>query len=111
MPFLLVNPDNTIQNITETDENATGIEVTAAEMSEVAANRTGHSVFDFIGGVIVLNTVRNDAEILIKAKLVAIDDVIEQEAKDAARGRQQAKITSMENAPTLAALEAIKVAP
>lgn len=68
MIYLTVNPDNSIEDITEIDESGGGIEIMLDpeidDMLEVKNNRFGHSVFDYIDGVIVLNQARYDAELL-----------------------------------------------
>ena len=65
MTFLTKNPDDSILDITNTDETGTGIEIMlggdSTDMDEIKANRFGHSVFDYIDGSIVLNTTRQAA--------------------------------------------------
>jgi len=72
MPFLTLNPDNSIADVTEIDENATGIEVTPSELFDIARHPKGHAVFEYVGGVIQLSAALIDRVNLPAAKAAKI---------------------------------------
>lgn len=97
MTFVIVNPDNSIQNITDTNETGTGIEIMldpeVNDLHEVMRSRFGHSVFDYTNGAIVLNKSRHDTAmlpILREYKIAAL------KIEAVARMRQQIKLSSFE---------------
>jgi len=105
MPFLILNDDNSISEILS---EGTGIEVSDSDVLVIVKNRSGHAVFDYIGGDIVLNQARYDAQLLAVSKSKYINELIEAETKTMVRERLTAQIQAVENVTNQAALDALK---
>ena len=105
MPFLKLNPDNSIDDVPGT---GTENEVADADMLIINKNKFGHACFDYVGGVIVLNQVRYDSLLLSSNKAKYINELIDQEKTLMAKERLALPIQAINNAADMAALDALK---
>ena len=111
MPYLTVNPDSSIQDITATDENQTGIVVDKSVLKPAIQNEFGHACFDYVDGEIVHNQARHDSYHLAREKLRYTNSVIRRENTITAKARLTTTIQAIDNAADIDALNALKSAP
>jgi len=104
MPYLILNPDNSIADVAE---DAGDVQVTKEQLSEVVANKFGHYCFDYNGGI-VLNQTRLDSMLLDVEKREYIDALISKEVELVAKERLAVIITNIKAVSNKTALEAMK---
>lgn len=108
MPYLILNPDNSIQDVLP-DNSMGGVEVTREQMQPIIDSPIGHAVFDFINGEIVQNQSRFDNianSQRISKKRRQLTELTRQRAIDAMISAQRNQIENMNEAALDAAIEA-----
>ena len=93
MPWLEVNLNDSIQNITAVDETGSSIEVDDSLLVDVIAHPLGHILFDYIGGVVVIN---QDRKFAYEFGLLKDDKLIELKAEAVARMRDQVLVENFD---------------
>ena len=72
MPKLIINQDNSIEDVMP-DDYGSGVFV--SDISVISQSKYGHSVFDYIGGEIVLNQARYDSFELPSDKTSKVNEI------------------------------------
>jgi len=106
MPYLILNPDNTIFDIV-TDEVGGDVHVTKEDLLPVIKSRYGHIEFRHQAGALVKNPAIAARFDLEKEKAEAVEDFIKKEIELVIRERAGAILTNIEKATTKAELAAL----
>lgn len=104
MPFLILNSDNSIRDIVVDGD---GIEVTEDQIIGPRLHKYGHTCFDYIGGEIVLNDLREAEITLRRDKQEIINNLIDNEKIIMAKERLAAKIIQINQATNTNQLNSI----
>lgn len=106
MAYLILNPDNSIQDVVPEFVEGS-VEVTAAEMQSIISSNYGHAIFDYIDGQIILNQDRLDAIEFAILKAAGKEAVIKNKMRELAEANATAELAQIDGAQTLTALKSV----
>ena len=107
MPKFTVDQNNVLEQILDDSDPTPGITISQSELDAIKNTPFFPGVYDYIGGVLVLNQTRYDANELGQKKAEAKKEVI---AKQIIKSAEQAAIgttNAIDNAVSIAAINAI----
>jgi len=105
MPDLILN-GVIIEDVVPEGEGT--ITISDVDMLPIIKSRYGHAVFDYVGGVVILNQARHDAFLLNDNKSIYINELIKREKVLMAKERLALPIQAIKNAANQNALDALK---
>lgn len=106
--FILLNPDDSILDAYETQEIGS-IEISDVDADVIAKSKFGHSVYDYVGGILSVNQARFDSVLLGREKQNAISLANEVAVEETIRLKALPTINKINNANDLDALNNIDV--